>query len=259
MSISAAMRHTRFEDFDITCFDTVVSTNLLAAELAKKGAPDGKVVVAARQTGGRGRGRREWKSTGNGLWFSLVLRPAIEPQYAAQATLLTAVAAAKTLRLITGEEFTIKWPNDVMLRGRKICGILAQLELDKDGGVEYAVVGVGINVNMTAADFGEEISKTATSLLLATGRRHSRKRLLQAFLPEFKRLYLEWAENGFSRVRAQWIAYNCTLGRAVVIKDDGREIFAGRAEAIDNCGNLLVTNDSGRTETFNFGEVSVRS
>ena len=248
----------RFEGLDITCFDTVVSTNLLAEEMARQGAPDGKVVVAAAQTGGRGRGRREWKSTANGLWFSLILRPAVAPEYAAQATLLTAVAVAKALRSIAGEEFAIKWPNDIMLRERKICGILAQLAPDKDGGVEYAVVGVGVNVNMTAADFGEEISRTATSLLLATGRRHSRKQVLKAFLSEFTQLYFEWMENGFSRVRLQWIAYNCTLGRTVAVRDDGREIFAGRAEGIDDYGNLRVTNEDGRTETFNFGEVSVR-
>jgi BirA family biotin operon repressor/biotin-[acetyl-CoA-carboxylase] ligase len=248
----------RFAGFDITYFDTVASTNLLAEDLARQGAPDGKVVVAAKQTCGRGRGRREWKSTENGLWFSLVLRPAIEPERAAQATLLTAVAAAKALRSIAGEEFKIKWPNDIVLGDRKICGILAQLAPDKDGGVEYAIVGVGVNVNMTALDFGEEISETATSLLLATGRRHSQKQVLEAFLSEFGQLYREWLENGFSRVRLQWIAYNCTLGRTVAIKDEGREIFAGLAVAIDDYGNLRVTNGGGRTETFNFGEVSVR-
>lgn len=236
------------------------STNIEAQKLAKLGAAEGTVVVADRQTAGSGRLRRRWESpAGQGLWFSLLLRPTIAAADCAQLTLLSAVAVTQALRGLTGKNFTIKWPNDIMLDGKKICGILAEMELAADGSVEYAVVGIGINIKMAAEDFGIRLAATATSLYLATGIVYEREQVLKAFWNEFVQLYSHWQQHGFAFIRQNWLEYNCTLGHRVVIKDNDEEIYSGTAEAMDDYGSLLVRNAAGESISFNFGEISIRS
>ena len=139
-------------------YEQLDSTNLKALELAKQGAAEGTVVVAARQTAGRGRLRRKWESPeGKGLWLSMILRPTIAAEYCAQITLLTAVAVVKALQVVTDKKFSIKWPNDIVLDGKKVCGILAEMALAADGSIEYAVVGIGIYSHFSLSGNGHRI------------------------------------------------------------------------------------------------------
>ena len=242
----------------IQYYEELASTNLKALELAKQGAAGGTVVVAARQTAGRGRMRRKWESPeGKGLWFSVILRPTIAAEYCAQITLLAAVAAAQALQRLTNKNFSIKWPNDIMLDGKKICGILAEMALAADGSIEYAVVGIGININMSSEDFGALL--TATSLYLATGIEYEHEQVLKAFLDEFDLLYSHWHCCGFALIRQDWLDYNCTLGHKVTVRDNDTEIYSGVAEDMDDYGSLLVRNAAGKIESFDFGEISIRS
>ena len=168
-------------------YEQLDSTNLKALELAKQGAAEGTIVIAARQTAGRGRMRRKWESPeGKGLWFSMILRPTIAAEYCAQITLLTAVAAVKALQVLTDKKFSIKWPNDIMLDGKKVCGILAEMALTADGSIEYAVVGIGININMSSEDFGAQLEATATSLYLATGIEYEHEQVLKIYDEEVR-------------------------------------------------------------------------
>lgn len=244
----------------IQYYDELASTNLQAQALAKQGAAGGTVVVAGRQTAGRGRLQRRWESpAGQGLWFSLLLRPTIAAEYGAQVTLLTAVAVVKALRLLTGKPFAIKWPNDILLDGKKICGILSEMALDADGSIEYAVVGIGINVNMSSEDLGTQLAAIATSLYLATGIEYEHQQVLKAFLDEFNLLYSHWHRQGFASIRLAWREYSCTLGCKVIVKDNDKEVYSGIAEDMNDYGNLLVRNAAGRIESFDFGEISIRS
>lgn len=242
-------------------FPVLDSTNITAKEFAEKGAADGTVIQAGRQMSGRGRLGRVWESRAeNGLWFSMILRPTVAAECGAQITLLTAVAVAKALQALTNnKKIAIKWPNDIMLDGKKICGILAEMQLDIQGEIEYAIVGIGINVNMSSKDFGTQLLSTATSLYLLTGIKYKREQVLGVFLDEFSRLYSQWQQDGFDDIRLKWLQYSCTLGHRVVVKDNDKEIYSGVAEDMDNYGSLLVRNAAGKIERFDFGEISIRS
>ena len=241
-------------------YEQLDSTNLKALELAKQGAVEGTIVIAARQTAGRGRlfaplGFADWR----GSTAPMILRPTIAAEYCAQITLLTAVAAVKALQVLTNKKFSIKWPNDIMLDGKKVCGILAEMALAADGDIEYAVVGIGININMSSEDFGAQLEATATSLYLATGITYEREQVLKAFLDEFNLLYSHWHCCGFALIRQDWLDYSCTLGHKVTVKDNDTEIYSGMAEDMDDYGSLLVRNAAGEIESFDFGEISIRS
>ena len=146
---------SRLEGRVIKYFETLESTNVTAKEFAEKGAPEGTVIQAGQQFAGRGRLGRVWKSqAGKGLWFSLILYPKTAAEFCPQVTLLAAVAVVEALKKVAGVQGRIKWPNDIMLDGKKICGILAEMALAADGSIEYAVVGIGININMSSEDFG---------------------------------------------------------------------------------------------------------
>ena len=241
-------------------FAELDSTNVTAKEFAEKGAAEGTVIQAGKQLSGKGRLGRVWESqAGKGLWFSMILRPTVAAEYGAQITLLTAVAVARILQLLTNKNFAIKWPNDILLDGKKICGILSEMALDVEGDIDYTIVGIGININMSSEDFGAQLAATATSLCLATGIEYEREQVLRAFLDEFGRLYSHWQLHGFDDIRRSWLQYSCTLGHKVVVKDNDEEIYSGVAEDMDDYGSLLVRNAAGEIGSFDFGEISIRS
>ncbi len=234
------------------------STNLTAASAAAAGAPAGTVIVAERQSGGRGRLHRAWVSPRGGLWFSIILRPQIDPALAPQLTLLAGVAVAQAVRrLYHTDRVCIKWPNDLLLDGKKICGILAELQLDAAGGIDYAVLGIGLNVAQRPEDFPPGLRATAASLNAALGGQWSCMDVLRAVLAEFSALYEAWLQDS-GQLLPQWKRLNCTLGRQVVVRDDDQEIFRGTAVDLDSQGALLVRGSDGMQRSFDFGEISIR-
>ncbi|MBP2631881.1 MAG: birA 1 [Firmicutes bacterium] len=239
-------------------YDVLDSTNTKAMKLAKDGAVEGTVVIADRQSLGRGRLGRAWQSpAGKGLWFTLILRPEILPEFGAQATLLMAVAVVEALEKVTGLTTRIKWPNDIVVDNKKLCGILSELTLTEEG-IDYAIVGVGININLDREDFKEDLAERASSVFLQTGKIWDRDIILTAILKSFEKWYNSWHKNGFFDIREEWQSKNCTLGNVVSVKDNDREIFCGTAMNIDDYGCLQVRSKDGITKTFDFGEISIR-
>ena len=219
------------------------STNGLAYRLAQDGAAHGEVVITETQTEGRGRRGRAWVSPpGLNLYFSAILRPELPPQRAPELTLLTAVAVAKTLRE-AGAEAVIKWPNDLLVDGRKIAGILTELSAEPES-VHFVVVGVGVNLNARPSDFPEEVREVAISLAQARGEQVPRALFTAALLTKLEGWLDLHQERGFGPVRDTWKALNGTLGEDVLVKTERRE-FRGLAVDIDDTGALLVKTPDG--------------
>lgn len=240
-------------------YDVLESTNITAVDAAMHGAAEGYVIIAEKQCSASGRMGRVWNSPIGGLWFSIILRPHINPENVAQLTLLSGVAVVKALRCIyETEQVKIKWPNDVLLEGKKICGILSEMKLDENGMVDYAILGIGINVNLLQSDFSEELQNIASSLLLSTGKYIGCDEVLQKVLQEITCLYEDWLEHGPESLFAQWKQYSCTLGKKVLVKDNDRIIFSGTAVDMGAQGSLLVRNEEGIQRSFDFGEISIR-
>jgi BirA family biotin operon repressor/biotin-[acetyl-CoA-carboxylase] ligase len=233
--------------------ETLNSTNDLAKELAVRGAPEGTVVVAEAQTGGRGRLGREWDSPpGVGLYVSLVLRPMLPPLELPQITLTTAVAVVRAVRRVAGVAPGIKWPNDLLLNGKKLGGILTEMETESDR-IRHVVVGLGLNVNNPG--FPPELAATATSLTLALGGSFSRVQLLQAWLEEFEELYDRFLNQGFPEILEEWKRFTVTLGRPATVRQGPREI-SGQALDVAADGALLLRTASGEIVRVTSGEIT---
>ncbi len=240
----------------IAYFRQVESTNNEAKALAAAGCPEGQIVVAEEQSVGRGRLSRGWFTPfARGVWFSIVLRPPFSPHDAPKCTLLAAVAVCSAIRRATGVACGIKWPNDILYDGKKLVGILTEMSAEMDA-INHIVIGIGINVNIAAADFPVELREVATSLSIAAGRPLPRLDILVAVLEELERVYGQVLEHGFAPVLAEWRNESVTLGRAVDVIGPGRR-FSGVAADIDADGALLVRTADG-TERVLAGDVSIR-
>ena len=241
---------------DIIILKQTTSTNDELEKAALNGHEEGLVVFAESQTHGRGRMGRRWSSpTGKGLWFSFLLRPKLAPGECTQLTAATATALVRAIQDKINIAPEIKWPNDLMIRGKKIAGILTEMsaELDK---VRHVIVGIGIDVNQTASEFPAEIQSTATSLKLATGKNISRTDLAITILHELDQDYSRIVRGKFSAVADEWASRCSTLGKQVKIIV-GRRRIIGLAEALDESGALLIRTQHGRGERVTGGDLTV--
>ncbi len=235
--------------------EKTTSTNDVVAELARQGAPEGTVVAAETQTRGRGRQGRSWSSTaGKSLAFSVLLRPKLHADELPEITLASAVAVAKTLEDVHFKP-QIKWPNDILLEGRKVCGILTDMGPKKDR-MTPVVLGIGINLNQTARDFPKELGGIATSLYRVSGRKTNRTRFFQQLLLHLEETYHKVSERHFSRVLADWRKRSVSLGRQVKVTQS-HHVFYGQAIDADDKGALLVRNDLGIVERVTSGDIEV--
>jgi len=232
------------------------STNHVAKELAEMYEPEGTVIIAEQQTNGEGRLGRKWVSQGEGLWFSVILRPKRDSADAPQITLLAAVAVAEAIMNKTNLTSGIKWPNDILINGRKVCGILTEFYAKEE---DYSVIlGIGININISLADLGDELKETATSLSLELGSNINRLELLKEVLVQLEKWYIKWQERGFEPIRQAWKEYNITIGEKVTISSLQEKIH-GEALDIGDTGALILRDEEGKIKSFDFGEVSLRS
>ena len=236
----------------VTVLETVDSTNNYLKALAAAGAPQGAVAVADCQTGGRGRmGRRFDSAPGTGIYLSLLLRPACPPGELMSLTAQAAVAVRRAIGEICGVLPDIKWVNDLVLGGRKLCGILTELSLEAESGtVAYAVVGVGVNCNRPLEDFPPELRQVAGSILSQTGRRVDRNALAAAMIRALSELpRLDWQQ--------EYRAACVNLGKEIQILAPGQPPRRGRALDVGPAAELVVETDNG-IESVSSGEVSVR-
>jgi BirA family biotin operon repressor/biotin-[acetyl-CoA-carboxylase] ligase len=241
---------------DIHVFEKTTSTNDIIEKMARDGVQEGVVVFAESQTKGRGRLARKWVSPpGKGLWFSILLRPRLRPQLATQLTVASATALRRAVAVQTGLKPEIKWPNDVILAGRKVAGILTELNAELDQ-IKYLILGLGVNVNLNAGDFPVELRKVATSIKMELGRSFSRAELAVAILRELEQDYARIAARDFAAVADEWEAHCTTLGHGVVIRTGERRI-RGRAESLDEEGALLLRTEHGHLERIIGGDLTL--
>ncbi|ASA22894.1 biotin--[acetyl-CoA-carboxylase] ligase [Paenibacillus donghaensis] len=237
--------------------ESVLSTQEEAKQLAESGAPEGTAVIAEEQTGGRGRMGRKWHSPkGKGIWMSVVLRPQLPLLLTPQLTLLAGVAVCTAIRKVSGVEAGIKWPNDLLAGGRKICGILLESSLH-EGELHYCIAGIGIAVNLDADDYPEELRGVGTSLLLERGGRPvDRSVLAGVVLAELEALYTLYLERGFAPVQLRWEAMSVTLGRQIATNSpEGRR--KGIAVGMDEQGFLLLQGPDGTVSSVCSGEIEL--
>lgn len=252
----ARLGKTKVIGRDIRVFEQTTSTNDVVEKLARDGVKEGVVVFAESQTKGRGRLGRVWTSpTRKGLWFSILLRPNLRPQETTQLTVAAAVALWRAIHAETGLSPEIKWPNDILIRGKKVVGILTELSAEVDR-VKHVTLGVGVDVNLAANEFPAELRKIATSLRIESGQMVSRAELATAILRELDQVYARVVAGKFAEVADEWEAHCTTIGQRVVISIGDRKI-RGRAESLDDDGALLVRTEHGRLERIVGGDVTL--
>ncbi|MBX5437246.1 MAG: biotin--[acetyl-CoA-carboxylase] ligase [Alicyclobacillaceae bacterium] len=233
----------------------LASTNVRADELARAGAPHGTLVTAVEQTGGKGRYGRGWFAPAGGLWWSLLLRRPFPLARAAELTLLAAVAVRRALLRQADLPVGIKWPNDLVCDARKLCGILAEVRAEGET-VQYAVVGVGLNTNIPAGGFPEDLRNRATSVVAECGQTVCHVQLVADVLACLEPLYESLAEGGpaFSVVSDEWRDACTTLGTRVQVRI-GTRVYEGVAADVDDQGVLSLRTDDGSTVRIHSGEV----
>ena len=240
---------------NIVHYEEIDSTNTEVRRLSLKGAEEGLVVTAKKQTAGKGRRGRSWESPADeNLYFSILLRPKLAPEKAPMLTLLMAYSVAKALQK-KNINIEIKWPNDLVLSKKKICGILTEMNL-ADGQVEDVIVGVGLNVNTMR--FSEELDDKATSLTIELGRKLECGELLGWILEEFEERYHQFLEvQDLSFLQEDYNGMLINRNREVLVLEPGNE-YQAEALGINELGELLVKKTDGRIEAVFAGEVSVR-
>lgn len=250
---------TGFIGRNIVYMETVDSTNSYAKKAAEVFFTEGTVIISEEQSLGRGRLGRYWMSPrGKGIWMSLLLKPEVLPSDAPKLTIVAAQAVANALRDSCGLTAMIKWPNDIVVGGRKICGILTEMSAEEDE-IKYVVVGIGINANLEAGDFGPELSDTATSVRLEKGSIISRKVLTAAVLTEFEKLYMEFVKTGsIEFFLKEYKEKSAVLGKEIRVISK-REEITGLAVDISAEGQLVLRLEDGSLREVMSGEVSVRS
>lgn len=230
----------------IVHFETTDSTNLYAKKLVDAGAKEGTVVVSDVQTRGRGRKDRYWSSPKGGLWFSIILYPKISPEKGMQITMSSSVVIAESIKEITGLNPIIKWPNDLLINGKKVCGVLTEIE-SKDDEINYAIVGIGINVNN---ELEPELNSIATTLKEESKIELSTTDLLKLILENFDRILSKTPES----IRKSWLSYSKIIGKKVQVKED-ENMLIGIVSNVDNKGCLILDTVEGPVKILS-GDIS---
>ncbi len=227
-------------------FPELESTNIAAKEKAlhrAEGMSEGTLIIAERQSAGKGRLGRKWFSPAGGIWLSIILYPQLSPSYISRITLMTAVATVKALENYTLIKPKIKWPNDILINEKKISGILTEISAELDI-INWLVVGIGINVNIDHREFPEDIQENTISLKEALGKEVLRVKLAQTFLQEFEKYYDKLKRKEFPSILREWKLYSHTLGKKIRV-DMGEKIITGEAIDINEEGVLILKKEDG--------------
>lgn len=255
---------TDFVGKKIHIFDELPSTNQTAHELAMAGAPEGTVVIAESQTSGKGRRGRAWFSpAGRNIYTSIILRPAISPEDAPKLTLVAAVALAEaisdSLKVFGDHLLGIKWPNDILIDGKKCAGILTEMKINSEG-VNFVVIGIGINVNMDLCDIPPELKNIATSLSIEASDTLSREGILQSLYSKIENWYKRYLSEGFLPVKERWevlSAINGAFVRAASSVDGLHSYEEGEALGLDDEGELLIRKNDGIVVAVRAGDITI--
>ncbi|HAD03216.1 MAG: biotin--[acetyl-CoA-carboxylase] ligase [Desulfuromonadales bacterium GWD2_61_12] len=250
----AAGLGTRCIGRELQCHDSIDSTNLRAWHCGETDVAEGTVVIADEQSAGKGRMGRTWTSPpGVNLYLSVLLRPDLAPRHAPQFTFLSALAVARAVEAMSGLRPTVKWPNDVLLRGHKVAGLLNEMSAETEH-IHFLVLGIGVNLNMTTAQFPANLRYPATSLAQEKGSAVSRLAFCRALLRELDDLYTLFHERGFAPIREGWEGYFDLVGHGVAVEDGGSRL-TGEVTGIDTDGALLLRLPGGEIERILSGDV----
>jgi BirA family biotin operon repressor/biotin-[acetyl-CoA-carboxylase] ligase len=245
-----------FGKMDIVHYRETDSTNTRARDLAERDYPEGTLVIAENQTAGRGRMGRSWHSpAGMGICMSIILRPRLSPGDAPLITLMTAVAVAETLISLLHLNVRIKWPNDILVGDKKMAGILTEMSVANDA-VRYVIMGLGMNVNTPFEILPDDISATATSVFIETGKRFERAEIVRTFLKLFEYYYQLLQGSGSEQILSRWKEHSGIIGQRIKV-DAISSTFVGRVIDIDRSGALLLEDESGNVQSIISGDVSI--
>ncbi len=209
---------------NIIHYNTIGSTNDEAYRLAQSGGGEGAVVISDRQTKGRGRMGREWVSASSeNLYFSVILKPKMLPSFAPRVTVMSAIAVAQAIMEVTGLKPGIKWPNDIYIGGKKVCGILTQMKSESDA-IDFIITGIGVNVNSQPDDFPKELIAAATTLRHECGAKISKRSLFEKIILNLEKMYIILTKEGFEKIRGEWNSYCLLLNRVVTVKTIADEV-----------------------------------
>lgn len=256
--------YTEFVGRNIHIFDNLTSTSEKAHELAMNGAPDGTAVIAESQTSGRGRRGRVWFSpSGGNIYTSIILRPAISPEEAPRLTLVAAVALAETisdsLKSCGRHSPGIKWPNDILINKKKCAGILTEMKAGGEG-INFVIIGIGVNVNMALPDIPDELEPIATSLSIEANDTLSRELILQSLYSKIENWYKRYLSEGFLPVKERWEYLSAIKGESVRAASSVKGVISyedGVALGLNNEGELLIKKNDGTIEAVRAGDITI--
>lgn len=247
---------TKYIGQNIHYEESVNSTQKIAHRLAYEGAPAGTVVIAEEQLTGRGRMDRKWHSPKyTGIWMSLILRPNLSLTKAPQLTLLAAVSVVQAIEEVIGLSPEIKWPNDILINGKKITGILTELQAEADR-INSIIMGIGINVNQQLGDFPEELQKTASSLYIETGNKISRAELIRSVFTHFEKMYELYLTEGFYPIKLLWESYAISIGKQIKARTLTATI-EGKALGITEDGVLQLEDENGNIHSIYSADIEI--
>lgn len=240
----------------ISFYSETASTNDSAFSMGMADASEGTVVIADRQSRGRGRLQRSWYSPANvNIYTSVILRPQINTSESSRISIMAGVAVAEFLEPLCPGCVRLKWPNDVLLNHKKVCGILSQAKIDQTR-LDFIVLGIGLNVNMSQDQLSEEIRHTATSLTLETGREFSRQELLIQLYENLEKWYKQLTQNGFDAIRKKWLDFAIMIGQDIHVVF-GDEIIEGKAKDIDGDGALILFVEGNKEIKVSAGDATI--
>ncbi len=244
--------NTNYIGKEIHYFREVDSTNEVAKGLAEEGAAEGTVVIAEKQRKGKGRRGKPWISPIGGAWMSIILRPDTLPMNAPQLTFTAGVAAAKTIKNEYGLDVGIKWPNDILIENKKVCGILTEISTERDS-IDYIIAGIGIDANVDLSHLPAELRNETTSLQMELHEEIPRMILVRKFLENFENMYNQFNQGNFQKILQKWRKYSKTIGNYVEIRK-GTEFIQGEAVGVNREGVLILELQDGTLKKIISGE-----
>ncbi|MBR3112758.1 MAG: biotin--[Methanobrevibacter sp.] len=250
--------NTKYVGKELFVFKEVSSTNTLAKFLSMNGIADGSVIISEKQTKARGRSGKSWESPLGGVWLSIVLNPHVDYAKLPLITLATGVAVAKTLEKIGVENPEIKWPNDIMINGKKVCGILTEA-ITKLNTIENVIIGVGIDANLDVEDFPEELQEGTTTLQKELGRKGNENLLIKTFLEEFEEISELFDHEGYEEILKEWRKRSYSIGKIVEVREPFNKNYDAYVLGVSREGALIVEKIDGTLEKVISGECIIKN
>jgi BirA family biotin operon repressor/biotin-[acetyl-CoA-carboxylase] ligase len=249
---------TEYIGKNLYVYNEVKSTNTVAKFLAMNGAENGTVVISEKQTDARGRSGKSWESPLGGIWLSIILQPNVHYSKLPLITLATGVAVAKAIERTGITSSEIKWPNDIMLHGKKVCGILTEA-VTKFNTIENVIIGVGIDANIDISDFPEELQDGTTTLADELGRKEDENTLIRIFLEEFEKISELFNNEGFEEILKEWRKRSYSIGKIVEVREPFNKNYDAYVLGISREGALVVEKIDGTLEKVISGECIIKN